>query len=101
MEANYKRVMSTTFVKEYEKCPVIITAEYFKDGYPQNYMRPPKLKKMYFFQCVNIGDSGTAMPVTNEIAGDYFVIDKTQAEDEILLGYQHSHNTYYFLRQKI
>jgi hypothetical protein len=78
---NYKKVMSSAFAKEYEKCPVIITAEYFSEGYLKNYRKPSKIKNMYFFQCVNIGDNGKPMPVTNEISGDFFVIEKANAGD--------------------
>jgi hypothetical protein len=86
VEVSYKRAMSTNFVKEYEKCPIIITAQYFKDGFPKHYMKPGKLKKKYyFFQCVNVGDEGESMPLTNEIVGDYFVIDEKQADKIIEL----------------
>jgi hypothetical protein len=80
VEVSYKRAMSPTFVKEYESCPIIITAQYFKDGFPGSYLKPMKLKKMYFFQCVNIGEEGETVPLTNEVVGNYFVIDKTQAD---------------------
>jgi len=79
-EENYKKVMSSAFAKEYEKCPVIIEAEYFGEGYLKNYRKPSKIQKMYFFQCVNIGDNGKPAPVTNEISGDFFVIDKSKAD---------------------
>ncbi|TAG52531.1 MAG: hypothetical protein EAZ27_12165 [Cytophagales bacterium] len=80
-EESYKKVMSSAFAKDYEKCPVIITAEYFGEGYLKNYRKPSKIKKMYFFQCVNIGDNGNPAPLTNEISGDFFVIDKTKASE--------------------
>jgi hypothetical protein len=79
-EEKYKKVMSSAFAKDYEKCPVIITAEYFKEGYLKDFRKPSKLKEMYFFQCVNIGDEGTTTPGTNEMAGDFYVIDKDKAE---------------------
>lgn len=82
---SYKKVMSSAFAKDYEKCPVIITAEYFGEGYLKNYRKPSKLKNMYFFQCVNIGDNGKQAPITNEVAGDFFVIVKDKANDIIEL----------------
>jgi hypothetical protein len=77
---NYKKVMSSAFAKDYEKCPVIIDAEYFKDGYLKDFKKPKKIKDKYFFQCVNVGDAGVSTPITNEISGDFFVIDRDQAD---------------------
>lgn len=77
--------MSSAFSKDYEKCPVIITVEYFGEGYLKNYRKPSKIKNMYFFQCVNVGDNGKPAPMTNEMSGDFFVIDKTKANDVIEL----------------
>ncbi len=82
---NYKRVMSTTFVKEYTQCPVVIEAEFFKDGFPKNLLLPARFKKKYLFQCVNLGDSGSALPLSGEVAGDYFVIDKALADSVLNL----------------
>jgi len=82
-EENYKKVMSSAFAKDYEKCPVIIVAEYFGDGYLKNYRKPSKIKNMYFFQCVNVGDNGRQDPATNETSGDFFVIDKSLANEVV------------------
>ena len=79
-EENYRKVMSPAFAKEYEKCPVTITAEYFTDGYLKNYRKPNKIKNMYFFQCTNIGEIAKPAPLTNEMSGDFFVIDKAKAD---------------------
>jgi hypothetical protein len=79
-EENYKKVMSSAFAKDFEKCPVIIVAEYFADGFLKNYRKPSKINKMYFFQCVNVGDSGKSMPFTKDPVGDFFVIDKSNAD---------------------
>lgn len=79
-EENYKKVMSSAFADLYKKCAVIITAEYFGEGYLTNYRKPAKVKDMYFFQCVNIGEAGKPAPVTNEVAGDFFVIEKSKAD---------------------
>ena len=84
-EENYKKVMSSSFAKDYEKCPVVIITEYFGEGYLKNYRKPSKLKNMYFFQCVNIGENGKPAPVTNEVSGDFFVIDKSKVNDVIEL----------------
>ena len=85
VEANYNRVMSETFASEYTQCPVIITAEFFTNGFPRNFISPRRFRNKHIFQCVNIGESGRAMPVTGEMAGDYFVIDRAQAETVINL----------------
>jgi hypothetical protein len=82
-EENYKKVMSPASAKDFEKCPVIITAEYFKEGFANNTKKPGKFKSMYVFQCVNPGDNGNPAPVTNEICGDFFAIDRDNA-DEVL-----------------
>jgi len=80
VEANYNRVMSETFAREYADCPVIIVAEFFANGFPRNFTSPRKFRNKHLFQCVNIGESGSAMPITGEMAGDFFVIDREQAE---------------------
>ncbi|MFN8298115.1 MAG: hypothetical protein U0T75_03345 [Chitinophagales bacterium] len=79
-EENYKKVMSSAFAEEYKKCPVTIVAEYFGEGYLTNWRKPYKLKDMYFFQCVNVGEQGKPAPLSNEMAGDFFVIDKAKAD---------------------
>lgn len=80
-EEKYRKVMSSAFAKDFESCPVIITAEYFGEGYMKNYIKPSKLKNMYFFQCINIGDNGKPMPLSNELSGDFFVIEKDKANE--------------------
>lgn len=80
VEANYTKVMSSTFVKEYTDCPVIIEAEFFKGDFPKNLVKPSKFRKMYVFQCVGIGNEGQVMPLSNEVVGDFFVISKDQAD---------------------
>ena len=84
-EVEYKKVMSSAFAKEYEECPVIINAEYFNDGYLKNYRKPSKLKKMYFFQCISIGGKAKSASLSNEMSGDFFVIDKEQADQVLKL----------------
>ena len=79
----YKKVMSSAFAKDYEDCPVTITAEYFKEGYLKGYRKPRKLKKMYFFQCVAEGEEGTSQPFQKGLSGDFFVIDKKMADQVI------------------
>lgn len=81
----YKKVMSSAFAKDYEKCPVIIECEYFTEGYLNGWRKPSKLKKMYFFQCVGIGDKGKPAPMTNEMSGDFFVIEKDKVNEVINL----------------
>jgi hypothetical protein len=80
VRATYSRVMNTSFVKEYTKCPVIIEAEFFKNDYPKNLLKPQKFRKKYIFQCVDIGSYGTAAPFSGESIGDFFVIDKQLAD---------------------
>lgn len=75
--------MSSVFAKEFEKCPVTITAEYFKEGYLKGYRKPRKLKKMYFFQCVAEGGEGTSQPFQKGLSGDFFVINKKMADKVI------------------
>mgnify|MGYP003611953891 CR=1 FL=1 len=82
-EETYKKVMSSAFAKDFEKCPVIINCEYFTEGYLNGWRKPNKLKKMYFFQCVDLGEKGKPAPLSNEMSGDFFVIDKEKA-DEVL-----------------
>jgi hypothetical protein len=77
---NYKKVTSSAFAKDYEKCPVIIEAEYFGEGYLNGYRKPKKLKDMYFFQCTAIGGEGTKQAFQNEVTGEFFVIDKSIAD---------------------
>jgi len=77
---SYKKVMSSAFAKDYKDCPVIIEAEYLKGGYLKNYRKPKKLKKMYFFQCISIGGETKTAAITNEVSGDFFVIDKKMAD---------------------
>jgi len=76
----YRKVMSSAFAKEYSSCPVIIEAQYLKEGYLTNMRKPRKLKKMYFFQCTSIGGDTKNAPLTNEPVGDFFVIDKKKAD---------------------
>jgi hypothetical protein len=82
-EENYKKVTSSAFAEDYEDCPVIIVAEYFKDGFMTGYRKPNKLKNMYFFQCVDVGMEGTKAALTNELTGNLFVIEKELA-DQVL-----------------
>ncbi len=77
---DYKKVMSSTFANDYTDKVVSIEAEYFKDGYLKNYRKPKKLKKMYFFQCLNIGDNAKEDSFTKEFCGDFFVIEKELAD---------------------
>jgi hypothetical protein len=44
----YKKVMSSAFAKDFEKCPVIINCEYFTEGYLKGWRKPNKLKKNVF-----------------------------------------------------
>lgn len=75
----YKKVMSSAFAKNYEKCPVIIEATFFKTGYIPNYRVPKKLKKMFIFQCIeNETDSGK--DVMGNSIGDFFAIDLEKAD---------------------
>ncbi len=76
----YKKVMSSAFAKEFKDCPVIIDAVYFKEGFLNGYRKPKKIKKMYFFQCTD--DTGTTKSagLTNEVSGDFFVINKDLAD---------------------
>lgn len=39
---------------------------------------------MYFFQCVGLGEKGKSVPLSNEMSGDFFVIDKEKAD--VVLG---------------
>ena len=82
-EEKYKKVMSSAFAKDFEKCSVIINCEYFTEGYLNGWRKPNKLKKMFFFQCVDSGEKGKPAPLTNEMSGDFFVIDQEKS-DEVL-----------------
>ena len=82
---SYKKVMNAAFAKEYEKCSVIIEAEYFTDGYLNGWRKPSKLKSMYFFQCVSIGEQGKSAPFSSGNVGDFFVIDKNKADEVMSL----------------
>lgn len=77
---SYKKVTSSAFAKDYEDCPVIIEAEYFGEGYLKGYRKPKKLKKMYFFQCVGVGEEGTKQPFQTGLSGEFFVISKDKAD---------------------
>lgn len=79
----YKKVMNSAFAKDYKDCPVIIEAEYLKEGYMKNYRKPKKIKKMYFFQCIAIDGETKSAAITNEKIGDFFVIDKKMADKVI------------------
>ena len=79
-EEKYKKVMSSAFAKDFEKCSVIINCEYFTEGYLNGWRKPNKLKKMYFFQCIGSGEKGKTVPMSNEMSGDFFVIDKEKAD---------------------
>ena len=81
----YKKVMSSAFADEFKKCPVIIDAEYFREGYLKNSRKPRKLKKMYFFQCTAIGGDTKPAGFTNEPSGDFFVIEKKLADSVLEL----------------
>jgi hypothetical protein len=83
MKANYGRVMSPAFAKEYTDCPVIIEGEFLKREYPKNYSVPMRLsgsKKgntWYTFQCVSI-EEPSLVQITD--IGDFFVIEKDNSE---------------------
>jgi len=76
----YNKVMSSAFAEDFEKCPVMIEAEYLKEGFIKNMRKPRKIKKMYFFQCTSIGGETKPAGFGNELSGDYFVIDKKLAD---------------------
>jgi len=90
VEANYNRVMSETFAREFTDCPVIIVGEFFANGVPRGFNSsansPRRFRNKHFFQLVSVGGSGSAMPLTGEIAGDLFVIDREQAETVLNLN---------------
>lgn len=79
-EENYKKVMSSAFANDFKDCPVIIKAEYLKDGFMTGWRKPSKINKMYFFQCVADGESPKSAPLTNETIGDFFVVDKKNVD---------------------
>jgi len=80
IEANYNRVMSETFAREFTDCPVIIVGEFFTNGFPRNFVSPRRFRNKHFFQVVSVGETGSAMPLTGEMAGDFFVIDRERAD---------------------
>jgi hypothetical protein len=83
---SYKKVMNNFEARKYTKCPVIIVAEFLKHGLPKNVNEPGRMgifrayKNVLYFQCVNPGDDGKAMPKTGEIAGEFFMINKRHAD---------------------
>ncbi|MEO9511727.1 MAG: hypothetical protein ABJN84_18210 [Flavobacteriaceae bacterium] len=72
--------MSSAFAKEYRDCPVTIDAVYFKDGFLNGFKKPSRLRKMYFFQCTDDDGSTKTTAMTNEVSGDFFVIEKELAD---------------------
>ncbi|WP_147309605.1 hypothetical protein [Marixanthomonas ophiurae] len=78
-EEKYINVLGFSFTDEYVECPVIIEAEYLKVGYLKKYNKPRKFKKKFYFQCLPIGGKLKPAPITNEMSGDIFVIDKEMA----------------------
>lgn len=80
-EEQYKKVMNLDFSEDFEKCPVIITAEFFKTGYIQGLKKPNKLKKGVFFQCFSEGESpSNDNPLLAGYVGDFFVINKENSD---------------------
>ena len=77
---SYQKVMSSAFAKDYNKCPVIITGRYLKEGFLNGMKKPFKLRKMFFFQCVEEGKKGTKQPLQTDPVGDFFVIEKDKAD---------------------
>ncbi|MCS6795292.1 MAG: hypothetical protein NZ516_04975 [Raineya sp.] len=82
---SYRKVMNSAFASEYQKCPVIIVAQFVSDDFPNYYFKPSKLKKMFFFQCVNADDSGKETLFSDGRKGDFFVIDKAKADKVLSL----------------
>lgn len=79
-EEKYNKVMSSAFAEEFETCPVIIEAEYLKEGYVKNMRKPRKIKKMYYFQCTSVGGEAKPVGLASDLSGDFFVVDKSMAD---------------------
>lgn len=77
---NYRKVLSSAFSEDFEDCPVVIEAEYLKDGYMKNWLKPKELENMFFFQCVKINGNTKKAELTNEEIGEFFVIEKDKAD---------------------
>ena len=80
VKKKYVKVTSIDFAKEYEDCPVIIEAEFFRVGYLPGFKKPNKLRKMFYFQCVEKGEEGRPKGLTKVISGEFFVIEKEKAD---------------------
>ena len=82
---NYKKVTSSAFVKDFEDCPVIIEATYYKEGYAKGYRKPKKLNNMYFFQTLSDDGVPSVNPLSQDETGDFIVVDKAMADEAIEL----------------
>jgi hypothetical protein len=113
---DYTKVINNFYARKYSytnaECPVTIVAEFLKIDLPENVRilnkKPTfwpgfKFKDAIYFQCVNSGSKGKAMPKTGEIAGDFFmtskqcadvgIIDSLKQGDKILImGYTYVHS---------
>jgi len=80
IKEKYLKVTSLEFAKEFENCPVTIEAEFLSTGYLSGYRKPRKLRKMFYFQCVKVGEEGKKQGFNNVISGQFFVIEKDKAD---------------------
>lgn len=80
IEQNYNKVLNNAFLKDFEKCPVIITAEFLKTGGAKMFSYGKSVENLAMFQCVNVGGKPSAAPLSGESIGDLFCINKENSD---------------------
>ncbi|MGL5913644.1 MAG: hypothetical protein ACRCZB_05715 [Bacteroidales bacterium] len=78
---NFSKVINLSFAEDYEKCPVVIEADFWEAGaWKGAYRWPRKTKDYVMFQCVPCGEQGTKDALSNNINGQIIMIDKANAD---------------------
>jgi len=80
IEQNYNKVLNNAFLKDFEKCPVIITAEFLKTGGAKMFSYGKSVENLAMFQCVNVGGKPSPAPLSGESIGDLFCINKENSD---------------------